>query len=129
MLDRTRGSYTALVTEVQLGILRGELGVPQKMRARPRRAAAPSFLEGTSGDKLAAPSPGPECEIYLGMSRSGTLGESTKSFRRKRSVTLLHCSSVPVRGETVCVNSLGIRGTVGLRSFSLSLSLSAGGGG
>ena len=35
--------------------------------------------EGTSGDKLAAPSPGPECEIYLGMSRSGTLGESMKT--------------------------------------------------
>ena len=36
--------------------------------------------EGTSGDKLAGPSPGPECEIYLGMSRSGTLGESIKMY-------------------------------------------------
>ncbi len=29
-LDRIRGSYMALVTEVQLCILRGELAVPQK---------------------------------------------------------------------------------------------------
>ena len=79
-LDRTRGSYKALVTEVQLCILRGELGVPQKMRAGPRRPAAPSFLEGPSGDELAAPSPGPEREIYLGMSYSGTLGESLKTW-------------------------------------------------
>ena len=35
-LNRSRGSYMALVTEIQLGILRGDLD-PQKSRARPRR--------------------------------------------------------------------------------------------
>ena len=43
-LDGTRGSYTALVTEVQLCILRGELDVPQKMSARPRRPACRRLL-------------------------------------------------------------------------------------
>ena len=42
-LDRTRGSYKALVTEIQLGILRGELAVPQKITA-PGLAARGAFL-------------------------------------------------------------------------------------
>ena len=35
--------------------------------------------EGISGDKVAAPSPGPELEIYLGRSYSDTLGEYMKT--------------------------------------------------
>ena len=44
---------------------------PKKLASR-GLAARGAFL---LGDKVAAPSPGPECEIYLEMSRSGTLGE------------------------------------------------------
>ena len=38
VLDRTRGSIMALVMEVNIGILRGEIAVPQKITAPgPRR--------------------------------------------------------------------------------------------
>ena len=44
-LDRTRGSHTALVTEVHLGTLRGELAVPQKMTERGLAACGASWFD------------------------------------------------------------------------------------
>ena len=48
-LDRSRGSYIALMMEVQLGILRGEIDVTQKLAqglAALRRLLVRVFLRG-----------------------------------------------------------------------------------